>query len=64
MDDRILVIGRKLKKCDFLVKIIKSLEERQIPSSGEPCLEGNKINFGRSLHLVEVKKGGGDVVLL
>lgn len=58
------MIGRKLKKCDFLVKIIKSLEERQIPSRGEPFLEGNKINFGRSRHLVEVKKCGDDVVLL
>lgn len=58
------MIGLKLKKCDFLVKTKKSLEEYQIPSRGEPCLEGNKINFSRSLHLVEVKKGGDDMVLL
>lgn len=64
MDDRISMRGQKLKKCAFLVKIIKSLEEHQIPSRCELCLEGNKIDFSPSLHLVEVKKGGDDVVLL
>ena len=37
----------------------KSLKEHQIPSRAEPWLEENESDFSHSLHLIEMKKGGG-----
>lgn len=35
------------------------MKEHQLFSRAEPCLDGSRSTFSHSLHLIEVKKGGG-----